>query len=109
MKQLVLYSILFGMLLINAPQSLLHDCTREVHCNNFSCCDHNPEENGLSIDNVDCDLCAYTFHSIDTPNLPLALLSANTNYAPMALQPFSVSIGTTQYLLLRGPPATVMI
>tara|TARA_B100001059_G_C17824229_1_gene580323 strand:+ start:2802 stop:3131 length:330 start_codon:yes stop_codon:yes gene_type:complete len=109
MKQFILYSILLGMVLINAPKSFLHDCTKEVHCSNVSCCDHDHEENDLSIDIADCDLCTYTFHSVDTPNLPVVLLSANTNYAPFALQPFSVSFGTTHYLQLRGPPAIVTI
>ena len=111
MKQFFLYSILLGMVLINAPKSLLHDCTKEVHCSNVACCahDHDHEEKDLSIDIADCDLCTYTFHSIDTPNFPLVLFSANTNYAPLALKPFSVSFGLTQYLQLRGPPAIVMI
>jgi len=112
MKQFVLYSILLGMVLINAPKSFLHDCSKEVHCRNVACCSHEHHEhaeNELSIDSADCDLCAYTFHSIDTPDFPLVLFSANTNYAPLALKPFSVSFGPNQYLQLRGPPAIVMI
>ena len=109
MKQFVLYSILLGMVLINAPKSLLHDCSKEVHRSNVACCKHEHEENDLSIDVADCDLCTYTFHSIDTPDFPLVLFSDNKNYAPLALQPFSVSFGTTQYLQLRGPPAIVII
>ena len=109
MKLFVLYSILLGMVLINAPKSLLHDCTKEVHCSNVSCCDHDLEENDLSIDIADCELCTYTFHSVDTPNLPLTFLSVNTSYAPLAMNSLSVSIGTIQYPKLRGPPAVVMI
>lgn len=109
MKQFVLYSILLGMVLINAPKSLLHDCTKEVHCSNVSCCDHDLEENDLSIDIADCELCTYTFHSVDTPNLPLRFLSVNTSYAPLAMNALSVSIGTIQYPKLRGPPALVTI
>ena len=109
MKQFVLYSILLGMVLINAPKSLLHDCTNEVHCSNVSCCDHDLEENDLSIDIADCELCTYTFHSVDTPILPLRILSVITSYAPLAMNALSVSIGTIQYPKLRGPPALVTI
>ena len=109
MKLFVLYSILLGMVLINAPKTLLHDCTKEAHCSNVSCCDHDLEENDLSIDIADCELCTYTFHSVDTPNLPLRFLSVNSSYAPLAMKSLSVSVGTIQYPKLRGPPAIVMI
>ncbi len=109
MRRFLLFCVLFGILCIHAPRTLLHDCVHETQCHNLSCCDHNPEEQDLSIDIADCDLCAYTFHSLDTPNFPLVLMSAAPSYAHITVQPFSVSTGTAHNLQLRGPPAIVMI
>ena len=109
MRRLLLLFVLLGMVLIHAPKSLLHDCIKETQCHNFSCCDDDHDENDLSVDMADCDLCTYTFHSIDTPNFPLVLLSANADYAPLVLQTISVSFETTKNLHMRGPPAIVTI
>ena len=109
MRRLLLLFVLLGMVLIHAPKALLHDCIKEMQCHNFSCCDHEQDENDLSVDMADCELCTYTFHSVDTPNLPLRFLSVNTSYALLAMKSLSVSIGTIQYPKLRGPPAIVMI
>ena len=109
MRRFLLFYVLLGMLCIHAPKDLLHDCVHETKCHNLSCCDQNPEEHDLSIDIADCDLCAYTFHSIDTPNFPLVLMSATPHYAPLVMQPFSVSTETAHNMQLRGPPAIVMI
>lgn len=109
MKQLVLYVVLLGMVLINAPKSFLHDCAHETHCHTFSCCDDDHEENNLSIDSADCDLCAYTFHSIDTPSFPLISISTNACYLPLAMHYTYTSVGAIHYLQLRGPPTFVTI
>ena len=109
MRMFLLFCVLLGMLCIHAPKALMHDCVHETKCHNLSCCDHNPEEHALSIDIADCELCTYTFHSIDTPNFPLVLMSAAPSYAPLVMHPFSVSTGTVHNLQLRGPPAIVTI
>jgi hypothetical protein len=111
MKLFVLYSILLGMMLINAPKSLLHECVHEDHkCHhNQINTDFHQDGEETSIEIADCDQCSYYFQSIDTPNFPLRFLSVNGSYDPLAMNSLSVSIGTIQYLKLRGPPAIVMI
>ena len=111
MKQFVLYSILLGMVLINAPKLLLHECAHQDHkCHHHQTnADFHEDGEETSIEIADCDQCSYYFQSINTPNFPLRFLSVNTSYAPLAMNALSVSIGTIQYPKLRGPPAIVMI
>ena len=111
MRQFVLYWILLGMVLINAPKSLLHECAHEVHKCHHNQTNADVHEDGeeTSIEIADCHQCSYYFQSIDTPNFPLRFLSVNGSYAPLEMNALSVSIGTIQYPKLRGPPALVKI
>ena len=112
MRRVLLFSILLGMVLIYTPKSLLHSCAHsENKCNHHDHLDTDSEEknNGLTFELADCDLCAYSFYSIDTPVFPLRFVSSNGSYAPLAMHVLSFSIGAIQYLKLRGPPVLVTI
>ena len=106
MRQFLLYTLLLGMALIHVPKSLLHTCTQDLHCQeqHDNCCDDEQEENDLSFDTEECDLCTYSFHFIDAPNddrirIPNAPVSVET-----VISSQFILIASFQSIQLRGPP-----
>jgi hypothetical protein len=111
MRHFLLYSILLGMVLINTPKALLHDCTHEVHkCNHDHLdTDIDGQHQGNSFEIADCELCAYYFHSLDTPDSIVIPIPATSTYAPLAMRTLSASVCDMQNFQLRGPPIFVTI
>ena len=111
MRQFLLFSVLLGMVLIHAPKSFLHKCAHQVHeCHsesNFCHSDHH--DDGPTFYTADCDLCSYSFHSIDTPSFSLIRVPSASPYATVAMKPVAFSIGAMHHIHSRGPPIIVTI
>lgn len=110
MKQILIFGILFGMVLIHAPKSFLHQCEHEVHhCHNIKK-EHHSDQNqeGALFEAADCDLCLYAFQAIDTPDFILVKVPNREISHQIAAQERFVRYGSRTHLQLRGPPQIVI-
>jgi hypothetical protein len=110
MKQILIFGILFGMVLIHAPKSFLHQCEHEVHhCHNIKK-EHHSDQNqeGALFEAADCDLCLYAFQAIDTPVFVLVKVPNREISQQIAVQERFVRYGSRTHLQLRGPPQIVI-
>ena len=103
MKIALIYSILFGMLLMFIPRTLVHDCDHHDHsCESHE--DHEEENKELSFNSEDCDLCTYAFHALDIPTTDLIRLPDVPFSFESSIKLFSIALPSTEGILLRGPP-----
>lgn len=105
MRHILLYSILLGMVLIHIPRSMVHECAQVLHEEHQHDRDsHSGQHDGLAFEAADCDLCSYSFHSLDTPNYALITVPVVSLVCPLVKEPFAISIGSAQNIQLRAPP-----
>lgn len=111
MKQMLLYCILFGMVLIHVPKEMLHDCSHEIHhCDNEKKDGHSEQNHeGALFEEADCDLCLYTFQAINTPDFELISIPKLVISQQTFSQEKVICLGSRSFLQLRGPPQIVKI
>ena len=106
MKTSLLYLLLLGMVAIHVPRSLIHECLEPMHEHH----DHDTdseEHQGLSFEEADCDLCSYSFHSLDTPKFEIVQVPKGSINFVSSWEHGSVTVGSAQNIQLRGPPSSV--
>ena len=108
MKKSLLFMLLLGMVLIHVPRSLIHECTEPMHEDH----DHDSdseEHQGLSFEVADCDLCYYSFHSLDTPKFAIVPLPNGHINVVSSWKFGAVTVGSVQNIQLRGPPSSLRL
>lgn len=106
MKTSLLYLLLLGMVVIHVPRSLIHECIKPMHEHH----DHDTdskEHQGFSFEEADCDLCSYSFHSLDTPKFEIVQVPKGSINFVSSWERGSVSVDSAQNIQLRGPPSSL--
>ncbi len=108
MKKSLLYVLLLGMVAIHVPRSFLHECIEPMHEHH----DHDSDsekDQGLSFEAADCDLCSYSFHSLDTPKFAIVQVPKGSINFVSSWERGSVTVASTQNIQLRGPPSSLRL
>jgi len=108
MKKSLLYLLLLGMFAIHVPRSLIHECIEPLHEHH----DHDTdseEHQGLSFEEADCDLCSYSFHSLDTPKFAIVQVPNGYINVVSSWEFGAVTVGSAQNIQLRGPPSSLRL
>ena len=99
MKQVFAYSLLFCLVFLNVPRTLVHDCHHQEQE------DHSGISADTHIENESCFICDFDlgFYTIESP-----IFFNYTKQTPMRITEAVVdrcSIDPICHSLLRGPPA----
>lgn len=108
MKKSLLYVLLLGVVSIHVPRTIIHECTQSMHEHH----DHDSdseEHQGLSFEEVDCDLCSYSFHSLDTPKFAIVQVPNGHINVVSSWEFGAVTVGSVQNIQLRGPPSSLRL
>ena len=108
MKTSLLFLVLLGMVAIHVPRSLIHECLEPMHEHH----DHDTdseEHQDLSFEVADCNLCSYSFHSLDTPKFAIVQVPKGSINFVSSWERGSVTVASTQNIQLRGPPSSLRL
>ena len=95
------------MVLINVPKSLLHDCSNDVV--NHELDERSSNQDLPSFKAEECDFCAYTFHSLDLPDLEPIHVPRIEVFKRIHATPISSPSDELQIPDSRGPPCSLNI
>ena len=100
MKQIVAYSILFCLVFLNVPRTLVHDCHHDEHSHEHS----SESDHGLSFDQDECFVCEFDLDIAPTP-IVMSFELADAQYQRFVETKLNVySSSKNEDISLRGPP-----
>jgi hypothetical protein len=108
MKQFLVFTVLFGMVLIHIPRSYIHECSQvlnEGHDHD----DHSSDNDLPSFSAEDCDLCMYSFHALDLPDYKLVTVPNFQISNGISSQIISASYTELNTPDVRGPPNSLRL